>query len=244
MSDLIISHSIHDSANLRVQVARTKILIKPLVDAALAFCEDHEIDLLIARTPSDRLEISQDLTGLGALLCDTLVYYAIDTRKRPAPLVVAPGTRPYEPKDLQAIMDLSKIAFSPFGGHYHTDPHITPEQANNVYYDWARRSCTEPGEADHIIVAERRGVVAGYVTLKVYGDGDGEVVLGAVAPEWQGGGIYRTMIEEGIAWLATHGAPRVLISTPIHNRSVRRVWCRLGLEPLKEYHTFHLWFDR
>jgi hypothetical protein len=45
-----------------------------------------------------------------------------------------------------------------------------------------------------------------------------------------------------MAWCASRGAARMMVSTQINNVAVQKVWARLGFEPNYAYYTFHKWF--
>ena len=104
------------------------------------------------------------------------------------------------------------------------------------------RSCTSKQVATEVLVAERDNRIIGFATLRLNTPEEGEGVLFAVAPEAQGGGIYRSFMVNGMQWCKEQQAKRMVVSTQVTNVAVQKVWCRVGFEPARSYYTFHRWF--
>lgn len=86
-----------------------------------------------------------------------------------------------------------------------------------------------------VLVAERRGSVAGYVyaTLEGYDymslRGPAGVIQDIVVdPDYRGQGIGRTLLDAVNAALAKKGAPRVVLSTAEQNEAAQRLFSRAG----------------
>ena len=111
------------------------------------------------------------------------------------------------------------------------------------YADWAWRSCTEPGVAAGVLLAEWDGTIAAFATMDLHqADRTGEGVLFAVAPPFQGLGIYTALIREAMQWCIRHGCTHMEVSTQITNLAVQKAWVRLGFEPSASWYTLHKWF--
>jgi ribosomal protein S18 acetylase RimI-like enzyme len=101
----------------------------------------------------------------------------------------------------------------------------------------------DPAVADRVLLVEVDGAVVGFLTLRFNNDLESEIVLNGVDPEYQRRGLYSALVEAALALSSTRGATRCIVSTQLTNRSVQRVWARLGFELSAARHTFHLWLE-
>jgi len=152
------------------------------------------------------------------------------------------AVRTIAPGDASPVRAIAAAAFSGYGGHYHADPRLDDEQCDEVYADWAERSCVSKDVADEVLVAELDGQIVGFVTMRFNSDDEAEVVLNGVAPPAQGRGVYRSLMIRAMDLCASRGRTRIVISTQLTNVVVQKVWTRLGFELTSAYYTFHKWF--
>jgi GNAT superfamily N-acetyltransferase len=204
------------------------------VAAVLDEARALDAQLLVVRCATKDLGAAQALEREGAELMDTLVTYTrslAEVPPRPDPLV-----RLARDADAPIVAELARAAFAGYQGHYHADSRLDRHQCDEVYVDWALRSCTSRDVADEVLVAELDGRLVGFATLQ----GD-EGVLFGVSPDAQGRGIYRTLMIAGMQRCAARGSTRMIVSTQVTNIAVQKVWVRLGFEPSSSCHTFHKW---
>lgn len=244
-STVPITLSAIDEQRFGVRTARTQGVTALSVPEILAFCEANRVELLIARCPATEVRTVQALEAQGFLLMDALVYFVRDLTARPIPPDAGVlSVRPFRPGDEAGVRAVAQGAFRGYAGHYHADPRLDPAKCDDVYIDWAERSCTSPGMADAVLVAETEDAVAAFATLRLNNPGEGELVLGGVLPAFQGRGIYRSLIIRCMEWCIAQGARTMIISTQLTNIAVQKVWTRLGFEPRNAYYTLHKWFAR
>jgi GNAT superfamily N-acetyltransferase len=197
--------------------------------------------LLIARCRADELETVQQLEEAGFRLMDTLVYYSRGLEQIP-PIgtqnVVIRSVRPSEAEDVRA---LARATFSGYQGHYHADPRLPQAQCDEVYSDWAYRSCVSATSDADVLVALDQSQLIAFATLRRNSPVQGEGVLFGVSPLAQGRGIYRALMEQAMNTLASIGCSEMVVSTQITNRAVQKVWARLGFEPSVAWYTLHAW---
>lgn len=188
--------------------------------------------LVVLRTAD--LAATQALEREGALLTDTIITYVRALTAIPArpDLLV----RSAHEVDAPIVRELARAAFAGYQGHYHMDPKLDPRQCDEVYADWAHRSCLSREVADDVLLAEIEGTPVGFATL--HGE---EGVLFGVSPSAQGRGVYRALMLAGMERCAARGAKRMLVSTQLTNIAVQKVWVRLGFEPSSSCYTFHEW---
>ena len=232
-----------DEERFGVRTARTPDVRADELPAVLEFCRDNSVRMLIARCDAEEMSAVHALESAGGRLMDVLVYYRRDLAT-PLPAVDDRcSVRAATAADADALERIAGAAFVDYPGHYHVDPRLDSDKATEAYASWARRSCEVPGVADHVLVGDVDGAVAGFSTIRLNSEEEGEVVLNAVAPEVQRRGVYRSLLVRSMEWIRDQGRARFVISTHLSNVVVRRVWAQYGLEPYASYFTFHLWFD-
>jgi GNAT superfamily N-acetyltransferase len=231
-----------DSERFGVRVARAN-LSPGCLPRVLDFCATEGIDFLIARCATGDLRAAQEIQEQGFVLMDTLVYYAFDLLRRKIPEDISPiPVRPFRPGDETQVRKISAHAFQGYMGHYHADRRLDPRLCDEAYASWAERSCLLRTATDAVFVADYDGEVVGFATLRLNSPLEGEGLLFAVAPAWQGRGICPSLMIRSLQWCLGHGAERMIISTQVTNVSMQKVWCRVRFEPSHSYYTFHKWF--
>jgi GNAT superfamily N-acetyltransferase len=244
-SDLPLVHlSAIDAERFDIRVARASRVTTETLPAVLGFCRTNGAVLLIARCQCSELGAAQAMEREGFSLMDTLLYCTRDLTRLPLPSDT--GSIPirfFRPGEEEAVRVVAAESLRGYFGHYHADDRLDRAQCDAAYVSWALRSCTSREVADDVLVAEWKGNVVGFFTLRLNSPDEGEAVIGGVLPSMQGHGVYRSFIVQGMAWCASKGAKRMLVSTQVTNVAVQKVWARLGFEPSHAYYTFHKWFD-
>lgn len=242
--NLQISRSKVDEDRFGITVARTPKLTLSTLREAINFCHDNGVKLLISRAPVSEVSTVHAMEQEGFLLMDTLVYYASNLVKGPLPVDTGKvPVRPIQAGEEESVKDVASRAFTDYFGHYHADPRLDRNKANEGYTEWAVRSCVSRDVANEVLVAEMDGKIVGFATLRLNNAKEGEGVLFGVAPEAQGHGIYRSFMVKAMEWCLSQGRERMVVSTQITNIAVQKVWSRVGFEPSHAYYTFHKWFD-
>jgi GNAT superfamily N-acetyltransferase len=233
-----------DEQRFGIKTAKALVFQSEDIATVLRFCRQNDVVFLIARCLTSDLTLAQELERTGFLLMDTLVYYTCILKKDFLPENISGiNIRPLRTGEEKLIKTIATETFKGYLGHYHADRRLCRERCDEVYIDWAYKSCISKDMADIVLVAEHKGSIAGFATLKVNSPVVGEGVLFGVAPYAQGKGIYRLLMIHGMQWCIEQGYEKMVVSTQISNVAVQKVWCRLGFEPNYSYHTFHKWFD-
>ena len=233
-----------ESERFGVRVARANVVPDNLLQV-LHFCVAKKIDLLIARCATNDLVATQNMEMQAFNLMDTLVYYRFDLSKRAIPEDTGEFlVRRLQPGDEEQVRITASVAFKGYMGHYHADRRLDRRRCDEAYTSWAERSCVRKTAADEVLVAENNGKVTGFGTLRTNSAQEVEGLLFAVAPEWQGHGVCRSLMICSLQWCHSQGAQRMVISTQVTNVSMQKVWCRVGFELSHSYYTFHKWFNR
>ena len=208
----------------------------------LAFCSEQRVGLLVARCPAADLAAAQAMEREGFGLMDTLVYFSRDVAGPQPEDGAEVAVRDLAAGETSAVVEVARQAFTGYFGHYHADPKLERRQCDEVYVDWARRTCESADRAEGVLVAAAGGRVLAFATMRVNSAEEGEGVLFGVAPAAQGRGIYRSLMIGGMRWCAARRCRRMVVSTQIANLAVQKVWTRLGFEPSGALLTFHKWF--
>jgi GNAT superfamily N-acetyltransferase len=233
-----------DKERFGMQTARSPKVTMETLPSILDFCYAHAVKFLIARCDADDTKTVQAMEFNGFFLTDTLLYYQCDLKDM-SKLPVSPKVlvRPVCAGEEEMVKSLAAESFQGYVGHYHADPRLNREKCDETYASWAYRSCTIGDLADEVLVAERNGSLAGFITLKINTPEDGQMVLNAVHPEAQGTGVYFALVSAAKEWCFQRGVKRVITSTQLPNRAVQKVWVRQGFWLTHAAYTFHKWFD-
>lgn len=123
----------------------------------------------------------------------------------------------YDPADREAIVAINAAAFS----HHPEQGRLTVAE----FEDLTRQDWFDPAG---LFVARRAGEVAGFHWTKQHGDGLGEVYVIAVAPEHEGRGLGRVLLQRGLDHLAGSGDERVQLYVEADQERVVRMYDRAG----------------
>jgi GNAT superfamily N-acetyltransferase len=240
---MTVSLSALDAERFGIVVAKAPSITAASLSGTLQFCREHAVEMLIARCRCDDLAAAQSIEEAGGRLMDTLVHYASALDRPIAREPGGPVVRPLQRGDTEGVVRVARACFRDYRGHYHADPLLDPRRCDDVYVSWAERSCEDKAAASAVLVAERNGGVAGFLTLQAGADGH-EIVLNGVDPDHQRHGLYRALVLAAREQARAEGARRLTVSTQLTNIAVQRIWTRLGFEPRFSQYTFHLWFRR
>ena len=232
-----------DEQRFGIRTARAPMVALNVLPAILDFCYEKNVDLLIARCSTADIKAAQAMEQEGFLLMDTLIYYVRNLTQNPIPADQGKlFVRSVYPNEVETVRSIAANAFRNYMGHYHADDRLDCAKCDEVYADWAMRSCVSKRVADEVLVAGD-DAMQGFLTLRLIGAEEGEGFLFAVTPEARGRGIGRSLMIHAMQWCLSKGARYMRISTQITNLASQRVWIRLGFETSHAYYTFHKWFN-
>ncbi len=233
-----------DHERFGIVTARCPATTAENLTEVLEFCRHHDVELLIARCDAADFSAVHALENSGARLMDTLVYWARSIEGGVPALADGPATvRSGKAQDASAVRVTAALAFRGYLGHYHTDPRLDRERADEAYADWAYRSCLSRDVADEILVAERSGTIEGFLTIRLKAR-EAEIVLNGVSPAAQGTGVYRQLLIASMHRARELGASEIIVSTQLSNHRVQHAWARAGFHLASAHYTFHLWRAR
>ena len=230
-----------DEKRFGIRSARGIIASRKDIFTVLRFCQEQDVKFLIVRCDTREIAIAQELERQGFLLMDALVYYRRTLENLPS--LPTDLTMDYAaPGDKEEIKQVAAQAFQDYKNHYRSDPHLDPAMCDEIYVDWAVRSCRKEC-ADEIILVKAENKILGFLTVRVNNPQEVEGPLFAVSPEAQSRGVGRALMIAAFHWAKEQGAHTFVTSTQIINLVSQALWIRLGLEPGHAFYTFHKWFD-
>jgi GNAT superfamily N-acetyltransferase len=232
-----------DEDRFGVRTARCMSITADLLPQVMDFCHTRRVRFLIARCSTQDLPAAQSMENLGFSLMDTLVYFRRDLARPPMPQRRAVPIRSAGPEDVEAVGRIARQAFQGYDGHYHADARLDRLACDDLYVDWAMRSCSQKDLADEVLIAEPAGKRLGFLTLKRLETGDADGRLYAVAPRAQGRGIGQALLVNGLYWCQEQGLQGMVISTQITNLASQVSWARIGFVPHRSFYTFHKWIE-
>ncbi|MFL6720230.1 MAG: GNAT family N-acetyltransferase [Sphingomonas sp.] len=234
-----------ESARFGVEFGRldaTAVRPGALADAVAA-ADAEGLQVLSARVDSTELKLLTTLEDLGFRLMDTLVYYGRDPSKSVSGIKTS-GLEP--PMDLtgadaETCAAIARRAFHDYVGHYHTDPRLAAEAADEAYADWISRLLLTPAAGQICVGSAKQGRLVGFLVGQRRDPGTSEIVLNAVSPQEQRGGRYTALLLHYLHRVGRRGDREVVISTQLQNTAVQSVWARTGFTLFRSYHTLHRW---
>jgi len=254
-SSVVVKPLPWDSAFFGLSMARASIIhredvsrdsLRAIVAATLQECRNRNIAHLSVRIDVADADAIQALEDAGFRMMDALATY-IYPLKRPAP---EPGKdlavlRLFQPQDREQVLEITREAYRGFRGRYHLDPHLPRERSDELYVEWAKKSCD--GEwADVVLVAENgKGELHGWASYRQI-----EPVSTVGQTPIRGGGLGACRREKpgayaGLLRAATeriHGGGGVTeMQTQIFNFATIRLYESVDTQFVRADYTLHAW---
>ena len=226
-----------DSAFFGRRIARVNgnRLTGKRADQVLAWCKAEKIDCLYFLAESDDAETVQAVEARSFALVDvrlTLVRND-DIPAQPS------GIRLNRAEDVESLKAMARTNHRDTRFYY--DGHFSVEAADQLYETWIERSCIS--YADVVLVAERDGQPAGYITCDLHED-YGQIGLLGVGEVWQGHGIGPALIDGALRWFGERGSERVQVVTQGRNVRAQRAYQRCGFVSSQLQLWYHRWFTQ
>lgn len=159
---------------------------------------------------------------------------------RPAAGDERSSLRPARDDDLPVLRELARANHRIT--RFYADPNFPDERCDDLYGTWISRSFE--GWADAVLVAELEGRPAGYVSCHALEWGWGSIGLIGVAPDAQGRGLGRALVEGAVVWSRERGLERVMVVTQARNVPALRTFEGCGFRTDDVGLWFHRWYDR
>ena len=147
--------------------------------------------------------------------------------------------RPIQKEDITAIVDLSLLAWEPVFQSF--EQVLGPKIFSHIYPDWRKTQAEvvekycQPEEGRTILVAEVAVNVAGFLVYELREkEKTGEVILLAVHPDYQKGGIATALNKTALQAMKTAGMQLAEVGTggDEGHAPARRAYEKVGYIPL------------
>lgn len=236
-----IERSAIDEARFGVRTAKAVARTADEVQQAVAACERQGVQLLLLRLPTDAHAAVHAAEQAGALLTDTLCFYAraVDALTEPPPPRPGLHLRAGDAADADRVEALARAAFAGYPGHYRNDPRLQAVDVDEVYPSWARACCVRA--TGPLVLAEFDAQPAAFAALRPGGDGELDVALLAVHPQFRQLGVAADLLRHLSSGALGPAVSRLSYSTQITNVAMQRLLARLGFLPTGSHYTFHWW---
>jgi len=214
-----------------------------LCKTALDWCSARQIDCLYFLADSDdpnTIRLAEDqgfrLVEIRYTLERSLTDWDPNTRPCAADGV---EIRPAQPSDIPIVQEIARTSY--LDSRFYFDPHFAEEHWGQYYATWAKKSCE--GGADLALIAEKDGVVAGYITGMVDPETrKGLYELTGVRTSMRRSGIGQELFRSGLDWYVRHGINYLAVVTQGRNIATQRMIQRHGFLSKSCQLYYHKWF--
>ncbi|MCC9022766.1 GNAT family N-acetyltransferase [Bacillus nakamurai] len=221
--------------NVKIASANSTGQLKKLFQEFYAARRADGTDFMFIKIPAEDVGAMQVVQQLP------FSYFVGSLFKLVSPVRFYPQAPPFElaearPGDTEDICRLARDVFTK--SRYYYDPHISYENANRLFEEWARNNAE--GRASLNIVAISKGEVVGFVQGLSKGD---EFVLDlmAVKPGFEGKGAGYHLVAHIIEQSMRFQHRTVSAGTQLHNVRAIRLYERMGFAAEKSYYYYHVW---
>ena len=242
-----VSLSKIDEERFGIRVAKAPEVTQDILPSIMDYCSKNAVDMLIARCPCSEQSSVQIMEQNGFLLMDTILYSKLDL------LTVPPPQAPEDPAgfvvrsvragEADTVRTLAAECFKGYKGHYHSDPKLEPAKCEEIYPDWAYRTCISRDVADKVIVGDMGNALLGFVTLRLVDPNECYVDLVGIVPGRQGRGRYRSFLIHIMEWARSQEAKHLVAPVSITNVLTQNMIVHYGYRLSYSDYVFHKWFD-
>lgn len=203
------------------------------------------ITLVISRVSTSDVNLINQMEEVGFRLKDVQVTYNFNLDNNNIPSIRDDNYkyRRFIQSDTSDIVRIAAESFHNYG-HYAKNEKTKIKDTSLIYEDWAKRTCLSKDFADDIIVAEIKGIVAGFLSLKVRVEGLSKYaagVMGAVGKDYRKEGIFQSINIASLHWAMKESIRRVENNVLVTNFPVNRTYISLGFQIIRSESTFHCW---
>ena len=233
-----------DSERFGIPIARVAWMTPEALPAALQFCRDNGVRLLMTKCQAQATGTIQALEREQFFFTEAINVYERNVVQQPIPPDKGEiQVREATPDEADAVAAMGGEAFRGYPSHYRSDPRLDPAKSDEIYVDWVRRSCVSRDVADVVLVAELAGDPVGVFTIKRNDPKEADTGLAGVVPRARRHGVLEALIIAALRWSKAQGADYLLGLMQMNNVAVLRVTIRMGFFPRSSFFTFHKWFD-
>ncbi|MCF6365346.1 MAG: hypothetical protein L3J35_04005 [Bacteroidales bacterium] len=236
-----------DTARFGFSIAKINCFEKKPIELIESLKKDG-VKLIISRINTSNLKLINFLEKIGFEMKDVQLTYNYNLKKELNYKTNKTNRfklRPVEEKDIKQISKIAKVCFNGYG-HYFADNRLDKEKSQEIYADWAQNSCLNKNIADHVIVAEDKGTILGFLSFKIKFNSTEKYAMGgmgAVSLEYQNLGVFKAINIEGLRWGIKLGLSRIEHNVLATNFPVNASYINLGFKIINSEITLHYWLN-
>jgi len=202
-----------------------------------AWCREHRIRCAYFLADLDDHQTLRVAQAQGFVPVDLRMSFEKHLAQAPVSPEAGAGIRPAVPGDLPALCGLARQSY--VDSRFYFDPGFGRDKADELYVRWVE-NCFRSGET--FFVAEEENRLAGYLVAQLTAAAARISLLG-VAPQAQGRGLGRRLVEAALRWLEGQAARRVGVITQGRNLRAQRLYQRCGFVVRQIQLWHHRWFE-
>jgi dTDP-4-amino-4,6-dideoxy-D-galactose acyltransferase len=147
--------------------------------------------------------------------------------------------RPYQQGDISSLERIARDCYHDTRFYY--DPCFSDDACRKLYATWIKRSCE--GYADHVLVAEEKGVTIGYISCHLnHASAVGQIGLFGVDRQVRGRKAGKMLLLNSLKWFAEQGIVKIKVVTQGRNVAAQRFYERCGFYTKRVQIWYHKWF--
>lgn len=237
-----------DCSRFGIRVAKINEYEKSIEEYLIGF-KAHDIDVVFARVSSDKVNIINEFEKNGFHLKDIQLTYQKIIKNTCIENHVFNDLIQIREAVLDDANSISEIAFKSFEsyGHYYNDEKLDLIKVGEIYKDWALNSLTKDGVSDKVIIAEKSGEIAGFLSFKIICENGKKYAmggLGAVSNKFRNLNIFKDINVAGLIWAKEMNLDWVEHNVLATNLPVNRVYNSLGFKLKDSFVTLHGWLNK
>lgn len=218
------------------RIARVKIpaATQMEMDRVEHWCDDEGIRCLYFLVPAQHQSTSDLIAQRGFRLVDIRITLECrDVKPEQAPEEIRPATE----SDIPVLAGIARVSHT--DSRFYADRHFPAQRCDDLYATWIEKSCR--GYADGVLVAEKDGRPAGYITCN-WREAAGQIGLLAVADWARGTGLGHRLIHASLGMMGQHGMTRATVVTQGRNVQAQRLYQQCGFRTFSVGLWYHRWF--
>ena len=233
-----------DSGFFGFKVARldSTHLNPKILHKCIQWCKVNEIRCLYFLADSSDSQTTQIAEENSFRFVDIRVTYQV---KLPTPQRADKWTnggiiRLSRTEDIPKLHAIARVSFQET--RFYHDPHFPKHLCDRLYEIWIEKSCLDPTQA--VFVADRQGEPVGFIACNQINRELGQIGLIGVAPEMQGQGVGRQLIQASLDWFEQQGLESAMVVTQGRNVPAQRLYQKKGFVIQSLQLWYHRWFDK
>jgi len=142
-------------------------------------------------------------------------------------------------KDIPALQAIAGLNHT--NSRFFTDTHFDRDKCRKMYEIWIEKCVIAP--PSRVFVWDDNGKAVAYVTANLELDNTGDIALVGLAPEWQGQGIGKQLIDAALAYFSFNQALTVSTATQGRNIHAIKLYQKCGFSIQSIEIWYHKWYS-